>query len=224
MSLHRWWYSVIDQSVLRWQEILHAINRVMRVSVIDCKTTILRWTCLDERATSKRSWMSKANEKRTAYRLCCQDNAGRQTVPGTTPVPPPNSWTQEIPDRKFALPISKVNAVDMIGAARFLGSDSGRRSVSTMDRRTPTSLLPCLLFSKEFSSTSSLMEYKGFRPQEERNSMAYSRVLHKKKQPAPQRRVPITKNFVQVLDISKPINLCSRYTANPESQQSMKVE
>lgn len=66
------------------------------------------------------------------------------------------------------------------------------------------------------------MAYKGFRPQEERNFFAYSRVIGNRFQPINLNRVQpvaLTKydpNMVAVVNISKPMRLQSRYCINPQ--------
>lgn len=164
--------------------------------------------------------MAKVDERRTPYRLCCHDDNA------VHPREPSACVLQENASSKFALPLSKVNAVDIIAVTRRLGGEGGRKSRISVEnsRRTPLSLLPSLLFSKEFSSVSYLMEYQGFRTQEERNSLGYSRLLQKR-QPVPGRkRTPAATNeFTQVLDISRPISLSPRYTASAASSPRRSV-
>ena len=158
---------------------------------------------------------TKVGEIRTPYRLCCQDDKAVHCRAPSACAAQGNSTS------KHALPLSHVNTVDIIAMTRRTATDGARTSRVSVEasRRSPLSLTPSLLSSNRFSSVSYLMEYQGFRTQEERNSMGYSRALQRRKLPVSGRKqpaAPATKDLgARVLDISRPMSLAPRYVASP---------
>lgn len=125
--------------------------------------------------------------------------------------------TERLESREI-LRLAKVYSVDTIQTKSTQDGNSVKhRSVTSMERRTTPSLyLPCILGNKgaDMVPVFNKTTYRGFRTQEERKCLAFSRSLQRDhKQPelftdGKYKRL----GTAAVIDISKPAQLHTRYT------------
>lgn len=104
----------------------------------------------------------------------------------------------------------QVLAVTKVGTEKIFPAifkDFEQRNVKTSERKCPSFYSHYLAISCQNNPLKEVLVNKGFRTKEERNLMAFSKHLLKKKRPCEEKEI-----VVKVIDITKPINLRSRYT------------
>ena len=166
--------------------------------------------------------ISVKNEEKTPYRLCYRD---RIKVINTRPALNEDKIINttfhetEKPETREVLRMAKVNSVDIIQTKaiheNYAGNIPKTRSVTSMEGRTTPSLyLPYLLGNTNNATpVFNLATYKGFRTLQERKSMAFTRTLerdHKQLINGPGKSKRLL--TPAVIDISRPIQLYSRYS------------
>lgn len=157
------------------------------------------------------------NEKRIPYRLCYNDKI--KVIP-TRPVYEEkiSNTTFQEQESRAVLPLAKVNSVDIIQTKIIHDANNirNRRSVTSMERRTTPSLyLPYLLGNKpdaDITPVFNTATYRGFRTQQDRKCFAFSRTLERDQKQLFDGKVDKRLATPAVIDISKPIQLQSRYT------------
>lgn len=155
------------------------------------------------------------NERKTPYRLCYRDKIrviNTRCFANEDEKLNSDLWKSEKPEmRAFLLP-TKVNSVEMmetrvIQDVKCGNTNNGR--VTSVERRTTSRFcLPYLLGEKYITPIFNRTTYGGFRTQQERKCLAFTRTLqlnHKQIFGENEKRLK------SVLDISRPLQLQSRY-------------
>lgn len=158
---------------------------------------------------------SENNERKTPYRLCYRDKIrviNTRRFANEDEKLNSDLWKSERPEmRAFLLP-TKVNSVEMmetrvIQDVKCGNTNNGR--VTSVERRTTSRFcLPYLLGEKYITPIFNRTTYGGFRTQQERKCLAFTRTLqlnHKQIFGENEKRLK------SVLDISRPLQLQSRY-------------
>ena len=171
--------------------------------------------------------METEQDIRISYRLHSRDKI-KTVSPPPVAVKKKNSTAFNDRERygyRKVLRLSTVDAVDVTQTPILHYENTQTRSVSAMDRRIPgLSYLPYLLGSRgnERLIDSSVINpsYKGFRTQEERNTMAFYRMLQREMVEQVKDDSKGKLSTIGVINISRPAQLHLRYAIQQKSSRS----
>lgn len=158
---------------------------------------------------------SENNERKTPYRLCFKDKIrviNTRRFANEDKKLNSDLWKSERPEMRAFLRPTKVNSVEMMETRVIqdvkCGNTNNGRVTSVEQRTTSRFCLPCLLGEKYITPIFNRTTYGGFRTQQERKCLAFTRTLqlnHKQIFGENEKRLK------SVLDISRPLQLQSRY-------------